>query len=124
MTDKKQLKEKKIVYPSFEEVAEINKYITTGKGNISQKQKDKIDKMNANLVPRDPKRIPEILDALRTIWVKSPDMRLGQLLLNFVFRGGDAKEKTNYLMYEQEDDLTFSNIEKKLKSEKKKRKSA
>lgn len=31
---------------------------------------------------RDPSRIPVILDALRAAWEESPDMRLGQLVVN------------------------------------------
>ena len=32
---------------------------------------------------RDEKRIPVILDELRRIWEAYPDLRLGQLILNF-----------------------------------------
>jgi len=32
---------------------------------------------------RDPERIPKILDELRRIWEAYPDLRLGQLILNF-----------------------------------------
>ena len=35
---------------------------------------------------RDPERIPEILDELRKVWEKSPDLRLGQLIDNIVTR--------------------------------------
>ena len=31
---------------------------------------------------RDPKRISRILEVIKTIWEKNPDLRLGQLLLN------------------------------------------
>lgn len=31
---------------------------------------------------RDPKRIPEVLEALRVYWEQNPDMRLGQILGN------------------------------------------
>jgi len=31
---------------------------------------------------RDPKRIPIILERLKIIWEKNPDLRLGQLILN------------------------------------------
>ena len=68
--------------------------------------------------PRPKERIPEILDALKELWELAPDLRLGQLLLNFAFRWGDHKEKTNYLMYEQEDNITLENLLKKLESEK------
>jgi uncharacterized protein YihD (DUF1040 family) len=77
-----------------------------------------IKEMAAYYKPRDPARIPKVLDALKELWSLEPDTRLGQLLLNFAFRGGDCKEKTNYLMYEQEDDLTLDLILKTLKREK------
>jgi uncharacterized protein YihD (DUF1040 family) len=31
---------------------------------------------------RDPKRIEPMLDLIRTIWTRSPDLRLGQLISN------------------------------------------
>ena len=30
---------------------------------------------------RDPNRIPEMIEVLRTLWEKHPDLRLGQLLV-------------------------------------------
>ena len=66
--------------------------------------------MNAALKPRDPKRIPEILDALKTIWEKSPDQRLGQLLLNYVFHDADYRDKTSIEMFDQEDNITLENL--------------
>lgn len=33
---------------------------------------------------RDPKRIDKILDELKVLWKKYPDMRLGQLILNVI----------------------------------------
>lgn len=33
---------------------------------------------------RDPKRIDEVLGALREYWVAHPDMRLGQILVNLI----------------------------------------
>jgi len=68
LTDKKQTKQKETKYPTVEEVAAINNYVLTGQdssGLLSQKMKESIDKTNANLTPRDPKRIPEILEALK-----------------------------------------------------------
>jgi mRNA-degrading endonuclease HigB of HigAB toxin-antitoxin module len=115
---KKPLKEKEIKYPTYEEVVEIHKYIMSGEGNISPKQKAAIDKMNANLKPRPLERIPLILDALKTIWEKYPDQRLGQLLLNYVFHDADYRDKTNIEMYAQEDNITLENLFKKLESEK------
>ncbi len=34
------------------------------------------------MVPRDPKRIPEVLRLIEQVWQQHPDLRLGQLLLN------------------------------------------
>jgi uncharacterized protein YihD (DUF1040 family) len=34
---------------------------------------------------RDPKRIKRICDLLRKRWSKSPDLRMGQFLANFVY---------------------------------------
>jgi hypothetical protein len=80
-----------------------------------------IIEMAKNFKPRDPARIDRILAVIGELWKLEPDTRLGQLLLNFAFRGGDHREKTNYLMYEQEDDLTFAALEKTLKKEKQSR---
>ncbi len=33
---------------------------------------------------RDPARIEQILDLLREVWARSPDLRLGQLIVNAV----------------------------------------
>ncbi len=33
---------------------------------------------------RDPARIDDILEALRAAWVESPDLRLGQLVVNAI----------------------------------------
>lgn len=47
---------------------------------------------------RDVNRIDEVLTNLRILWMNYPDMRLGQLLENFVF-------STDTMFY-QEDDVT------------------
>lgn len=47
---------------------------------------------------RDFNRIDEILTDIHTLWINYPDMRLGQLLENFVFN-------TDTMFY-QEDDVT------------------
>ena len=47
---------------------------------------------------RDFNRIDEILTDIHALWINYPDMRLGQLLENFVF-----DKKT---MFYQEDDVT------------------
>ena len=48
---------------------------------------------------RDVNRIPQILDDLKKIWELTPDIRLGQLLLNAV----DHNENT--LFYIEDQDL-------------------
>lgn len=51
---------------------------------------------------RDFNRIDEILTDIRALWINYPDMRLGQLLENFVF-----DKKT---MFYQEDDVTDAKL--------------
>ena len=65
---------------------------------------------------RDVNRIPQILGDLKKIWELTPDIRLGQLLLNAV----DHDEKT--LFYIEDQDLIdkmfheiYSNLMKELK---------
>ena len=53
---------------------------------------------------RDFNRIDEILTDIRTLWINYPDMRLGQLLENFVF-------STDTMFY-QEDDITDEKLKK------------
>lgn len=53
---------------------------------------------------RDFNRIDEILTDIRTLWINYPDMRLGQLLENFVFNPNT--------MFYQEDDVTDENLKK------------
>lgn len=116
MTDKKALKENKIKYPTPEEIVAINKYVLTGQDESRQlpkEVKESIDKMNANLTPRPLERIPMILDALKTIWEKYPDQRLGQLLENYVFLDGSrGNDQTSIKLYYQEDTKTLKNLQK------------
>ena len=65
---------------------------------------------------RDVNRIPQILNDLKKIWELTPDIRLGQLLLNAV----DCNETT--LFYIEDQDLIdkmyheiYSNLMKELK---------
>ena len=69
---------------------------------------------------RDINRIPQILGDLKKIWELTPDIRLGQLLLNAV----DHNENT--LFYIEDQDLIdkmfheiYSNLMKELKDGKK-----
>jgi uncharacterized protein YihD (DUF1040 family) len=117
LTVKKQPKKHKdgFFYPIEEDLVRINKAVL---GKLSPEEMAKlpesirkdIEQMAKQFKPRPKERIPEVLDALKELWLLDPDQRLGQLLLNFAFRGGYYKEKTNYLMYEQEDDLTLENL--------------
>ena len=61
---------------------------------------------------RDPKRIQIILKKLEKIWEKYPDMRLGQLLENYVFFGGQRGDKTSVALFYQEDSLTEELLDK------------
>ena len=53
---------------------------------------------------RDFNRIDKILTDIRILWINYPDMRLGQLLENFVFN-------TDTMFY-QEDDVTDEKLKK------------
>lgn len=53
---------------------------------------------------RDVNRIDEMLTNLHTLWINYPDMRLGQLLENFIF------DKDT--MFYQEDDVTDEKLKK------------
>jgi uncharacterized protein YihD (DUF1040 family) len=46
---------------------------------------------------KDPERIDNILDRIRVIWEESPDLRLGQLLVNV------AGEQFEFNLYNYED---------------------
>lgn len=55
---------------------------------------------------RDPNRIGPMLELLRTIWEKRPDLRLGQLILNAV---GEPK------LYHAEDDFLAKRLKESYK---------
>lgn len=57
---------------------------------------------------RDFNRIDEILINIKTLWVNYPDMRLGQLLENFIFNKDT--------MFYQEDDITNEKLQKAWKA--------
>lgn len=50
------------------------------------------------MIMRNPDRIPKILEDLKNIWSKNPDLRLCQLLLNLVVDG-------NSLYYVEDESL-------------------
>lgn len=57
---------------------------------------------------RDPKRIPIILKQLEDLWMKHPDLRLGQLILNAfsLHQGVDSR------VYYMEDEDFIREVEK------------
>jgi len=63
---------------------------------------------------RDPARIDKILDELKKLWLKNEDMRLGQLLENYVFFRGQRGDKTSCALFYQEDSDTLEIIRKTL----------
>ena len=52
---------------------------------------------------RDPKRIDEILETIRSIWEKSPDLRLLQLLTNSL-----TKFNSEFFYFVQDEELIES----------------
>ena len=80
---------------------------------------------------RDPERIREICELLKDVWEKVPDLRFGQFLLNYIFDNcriedslpslkdtfqGMYPDRTNSLMFGQEDDVTFEILERNKES--------
>lgn len=63
---------------------------------------------------RDPKRIPKILNEIKNIWEKHPDLRLGQLIIN--------SSRKAFLFYLEDDDLlkNLKELEKNLDNSDKK----
>jgi uncharacterized protein YihD (DUF1040 family) len=54
---------------------------------------------------RDPNRIPLILKRLETVWKKSPDLRLGQLI-SLIAEGSDTfMEISNRIFFIEDDEL-------------------
>lgn len=50
---------------------------------------------------RDPSRIDEVLAALREAWLESPDLRLGQLIVNAIRPSNPCPE----IFYKEDDEL-------------------
>lgn len=57
---------------------------------------------------RDPKRIDGCIDALKKLWEKYPDMRIGQLMSNILT---EYYSQTNYDPFFLEDDIFIKFIE-------------
>ena len=54
---------------------------------------------------RDPARIDDVLAALRAAWVESPDLRLGQLIVNAVLPSNPCPE-----VFHAEDDVLLRGL--------------
>ena len=59
---------------------------------------------------RDPARIDQVLDLLRQVWLRSPDLRLGQLMANGVGPAEPCPE-----VYSIEDTVLARRLERMLK---------
>jgi uncharacterized protein YihD (DUF1040 family) len=68
---------------------------------------------------RDPNRINRILEKLRAAWLSSPDLRLGQLVMNAIAMTEDRP--VNDIFY-IEDDQTEKGLNATLKAQKEQRK--
>jgi hypothetical protein len=57
--------------------------------------------------PRDPERIPEVLEVLEARWREVPDQRLGQVLVNLVRKelNPDPSDEANRLFTLEDDAL-------------------
>ena len=51
-------------------------------------------------------RIYRILSKLERLWNKYPNQRLGQLLENYIFLGGERRDATSVKLFYQGDDVT------------------
>jgi hypothetical protein len=123
LTAKKQPKKQKdgLVYPTAEDVVRINRAVL-GKlppeemAKLPESTRKQIERMAKQFKPRPKERIPEILDALKELWLLEPDQRLGQLLENYVFLDGSrGKDQTSVALYAQEDTETLKNLQKIIK---------
>ncbi len=56
-------------------------------------------------MPRDPQRIPVLLDLIRAEWEREPDLRLGQLLLTAVHVARGRPPKVRDVFYVEDDRL-------------------
>jgi len=64
-----------------------------------------------DLKPRDPKRIPEVLEAIREYWEQNPDLRLGQII------AGISHDRHNtFDPFNLEDDTLLDSLEDKKSS--------
>ena len=69
------------------------------------------------IIMRDKRRIKRILGLLERLWSKDDncDMRLGQLLENYIFTNGERGDRTSIELFYQEDDITEGILKARLK---------
>jgi uncharacterized protein YihD (DUF1040 family) len=60
-------------------------------------------------MPRDPKRIEPMLDLIRDIWTKRPDLRLTQILVVAMDLGGEAVPR----VFHYEDTRLYEDLKKR-----------
>ena len=59
---------------------------------------------------RDPERIDRMLEKIRTLWKRNPDLRLGQLIVNAANDGGNTT-----IPYYAEDDTVERGVDEGLR---------
>ncbi len=53
---------------------------------------------------RDPSRIPQVMHSLKALWIKNPDMRLGQLIGNILSMKDPDRHELFLNLFHMEDD--------------------
>lgn len=66
---------------------------------------------------RDPKRIPKVLERIREVWERNPDLRLTQLIVNAA-KMAEYEDASQSRIFNLEDDKLLSGIDKLEKLEK------
>lgn len=68
--------------------------------------------------PRDPDRIPQVLEAIRREWVLKPDLRLGQLIVNlFRINTDTPTEEEGRRLFSVEDETLLDWLERDQRSD-------
>ncbi|MCX6707699.1 MAG: hypothetical protein NT001_06190 [Candidatus Woesearchaeota archaeon] len=69
-------------------------------------------KKRKRLVKPSAQRIERIVGGIRVLWKRNPDLRFGQLLENYMFTGGERKDKTSMSLFYQDDRKTEAILKK------------
>ncbi len=78
-------------------------------------QIDDVEKVLNLMRKPKPNHNKEILKLLEKLWQKYSNMRLGQLMENFVFLDGERGDKTSQKLYYQYDEKTIRKINEELR---------